>query len=198
MKDLQKVIWSRSEGGWFSDDVREAESSNSQPPKTLLFFFTLVTGHRRSLSLKLSDTRVCEPQIRAGEAASREPRRRPGPRCVALQSGQPLIDWCVIYTYTSRYKITTGALPTGPPLSAKKRSYPHTGSACIYPTLTNCAPRAIQTQSPQPKPPPYTRTCGRRKRSYGRASISTRGTFSRFTIGAALYMYIRIYIYIYI
>ena len=34
---------------------------------TLLFFFfsTLVTGPRRSLSLKLSDTRVYEPQIRA-------------------------------------------------------------------------------------------------------------------------------------
>ena len=31
----------------------------------LLFFFTLVTGPRRSLSLKLSDTRVHEPQIRA-------------------------------------------------------------------------------------------------------------------------------------
>jgi len=31
----------------------------------LLFFFTLVTGPRRSLSLKLSDTRVYEPQIRA-------------------------------------------------------------------------------------------------------------------------------------
>ena len=29
------------------------------------FFFTLVTGPRRSLSLKLSDTRVYEPQIRA-------------------------------------------------------------------------------------------------------------------------------------
>ena len=29
------------------------------------FFFTLVTGPRRSLSLKLSDTEVCEPQIRA-------------------------------------------------------------------------------------------------------------------------------------
>jgi len=28
------------------------------------FFFTLVTGPSRSLSLKLSDTRVCEPQIR--------------------------------------------------------------------------------------------------------------------------------------
>ena len=29
------------------------------------FFFTLVTGPRRSLSLKLSDTRVYEPRIRA-------------------------------------------------------------------------------------------------------------------------------------
>jgi len=29
------------------------------------FFFTLVTGPRRSLSLKLSGTRVYEPQIRA-------------------------------------------------------------------------------------------------------------------------------------
>ena len=29
------------------------------------FFFTLVTGPRRSLSLNLSDTRVYEPQIRA-------------------------------------------------------------------------------------------------------------------------------------
>jgi len=29
------------------------------------FFFTLVTGPRRSVSLKLSDTRVCEPQMRA-------------------------------------------------------------------------------------------------------------------------------------
>jgi len=31
----------------------------------LFFFFTLVTGPRRSLSLKLSDTEVYEPQIRA-------------------------------------------------------------------------------------------------------------------------------------
>ena len=31
----------------------------------LFFFFTLVTGPRRSLSLKRSDTRVYEPQIRA-------------------------------------------------------------------------------------------------------------------------------------
>ena len=29
------------------------------------FFFTLITGPSRSLSLKLSDTRVYEPQIRA-------------------------------------------------------------------------------------------------------------------------------------
>jgi len=38
--------WSRAEGFFF-------------------FFFTLVTGPRRSLSLKLSDTKVYEPQIRA-------------------------------------------------------------------------------------------------------------------------------------
>ena len=31
----------------------------------LLFFLALVTGPRRSLSLKLSETRVYEPQIRA-------------------------------------------------------------------------------------------------------------------------------------
>ena len=30
-----------------------------------IFFFTLVTGPRRSLSLKLSDTRVYEPQMLA-------------------------------------------------------------------------------------------------------------------------------------
>ena len=33
--------------------------------RRLLFVFTLVTGPRRSLNLKLSDTRVYEPQIRA-------------------------------------------------------------------------------------------------------------------------------------
>jgi len=33
--------------------------------EVIFFFFTLVTGPRRSLSLKLSDTRVYEPQIRA-------------------------------------------------------------------------------------------------------------------------------------
>jgi len=33
--------------------------------RVFFFFFTLVTGPRRSLSLKLSDTRVYEPQIRA-------------------------------------------------------------------------------------------------------------------------------------
>jgi len=32
--------------------------------QAFFFFFTLVTGPRRSLSLELSDTRVYEPQIR--------------------------------------------------------------------------------------------------------------------------------------
>ena len=36
-----------------------------RPSRRLLFFFTLVTGPRRSLSLKLSDTRVYAPQMRA-------------------------------------------------------------------------------------------------------------------------------------
>ena len=35
------------------------------PRRSFFFFFALVRGPRRSLSLKLSDTRVCEPQIRA-------------------------------------------------------------------------------------------------------------------------------------
>ena len=35
------------------------------PPANFFFFFTLVTGPRRSLSLKLSDAIVYEPQIRA-------------------------------------------------------------------------------------------------------------------------------------
>jgi len=34
-------------------------------PPGVFFFFALVTVPRRSLSLKLSDTGVCEPQIRA-------------------------------------------------------------------------------------------------------------------------------------
>jgi len=40
------------------------------------FFFTRVTGPRRSVSLKLSDTRVYEPQIRArlGTTAGDVPR----------------------------------------------------------------------------------------------------------------------------
>ena len=33
-------------------------------PHTFFFFFTLLTGPRRSLSLKMSDTRVYAPQIR--------------------------------------------------------------------------------------------------------------------------------------
>jgi len=37
------------------------------------FFFTLVTGPRRSLSLELSDTRVYEPQIQAYCSSCRRP-----------------------------------------------------------------------------------------------------------------------------
>jgi len=60
----------------------------SQPPLPVLwalvstqcffFFFTLVTGPRRSLSLKLSDTRVYEPQIRAQWGGSGDLMRESG------------------------------------------------------------------------------------------------------------------------
>ena len=42
-----------------------ARSTVPVPFFFFFFFFTLVTGPKRSLSLKLSDTRVYEPQIRA-------------------------------------------------------------------------------------------------------------------------------------
>ena len=45
---------------------RSSPASPRKPLRSFFFFsFTLVTGPRRSLSLKLSDTRVYEPQIRA-------------------------------------------------------------------------------------------------------------------------------------
>jgi len=46
-----------------ADDAVHVVSPPS-PWTVLLFFFTLVTGPRMPLSLKLSDTRVYEPQIR--------------------------------------------------------------------------------------------------------------------------------------
>jgi len=59
-------------GGWgvypLLAGVRAAALRRRQPRHPLppgAFFFTIVTGPRRSLSLKLSDTRVFEPQIRA-------------------------------------------------------------------------------------------------------------------------------------
>ena len=48
------------------------------------FFFTLVTGPRRSLSLKLSDTRVYEPQTRAWNPVTPKPACRVA--CVGVAS----------------------------------------------------------------------------------------------------------------
>ena len=47
-------------------DTKSADS------RTFFFFFNLVTGPRRSLSRKLSDTRVYEPQIRNSKPALRD------------------------------------------------------------------------------------------------------------------------------
>ena len=48
---------------WFATLLQRARLAST--PVSPVFLFTLVTGPRRSLSLKLSDTRVYEPQIRA-------------------------------------------------------------------------------------------------------------------------------------
>ena len=45
--------------------AQKRESTAFGTCQVSFFFFTLVTGPRRSLSLELSDTRVYEPQIRA-------------------------------------------------------------------------------------------------------------------------------------
>jgi len=53
----------------------------------LLFFFTLVTGPRRFLSLKLSDKRVYEPQIRARrDKQKRHPQFRRGVQIVVADA----------------------------------------------------------------------------------------------------------------
>jgi len=46
-------------------DSSDLQDSFRSSDRCFFFFFTLVTGPRRSLSLELSDTRVYEPQIRA-------------------------------------------------------------------------------------------------------------------------------------
>jgi len=47
----------------FREHFGRAERMQNLNPKLLFFFFTLVTGPRRSLGLKLNDTRVYAPQI---------------------------------------------------------------------------------------------------------------------------------------
>ena len=55
----------RATAAFARGEERPVAHPNTYPSQgRLLFFFTLVTGPRRSLSLKLSDTRVHEPQIR--------------------------------------------------------------------------------------------------------------------------------------
>ena len=55
-----------------SQNLKDLKDS---PPSAFFFCFTLVTGPRRSLSPKLSDTRVYEPQIRARHQHARRARR---------------------------------------------------------------------------------------------------------------------------
>ena len=59
-------IWSRHLQAW--ELARRRGTRAPRRFERIFFFFTLVTGSRRSLSLKMSDTRVYEPQIRSGKA----------------------------------------------------------------------------------------------------------------------------------
>ena len=67
--DLQRMVDEGvSTGGWegLSTDRREAPGTYLTTLAAMLrYFFTLVKGPRRFVSLKLSDATVYEPQIRA-------------------------------------------------------------------------------------------------------------------------------------
>jgi len=93
------VWWGRD---WVLEKQRSAAFAMGHHPRlgarsqVFFFFLTLVAGRRRSLSLKLSDTRVYEPQIRARLAGAGTRRGavahdlRPGMRggglCISFRS----------------------------------------------------------------------------------------------------------------
>ena len=89
-------------------------------PDFFFFFFTLVTGPRRSLSLKLSDTRVYEPQIRArlGTTAPRREQMR-GPELGVLHSEAMLGNTEKEYTGENER-------PRGPGLETRGNERPRT------------------------------------------------------------------------
>jgi len=74
------------QGAGFRVEVKMVSSSR-QEAECFFFFFTLVTSPRRSLSLKLSDTRVYEPQIRGGMLPSWFTRGPPAPVLNAAYGG---------------------------------------------------------------------------------------------------------------
>jgi len=111
-------------------------TSKSEGWTLLFFFFTLVTGPRRSLSLKLSGTRVYAPQIRARLGTTAHFCRvivlklRAVPSC-ADGLALPGSGWQIILTLTSRVarckSVNLGAKmsPVSPLLvRPHKRSHP--------------------------------------------------------------------------
>ena len=61
MAGLGDTVWKKINEAKSGADIKKISGNDPM----VVFFFTLVTSPRRSLSLKLSDTRVYEPQIRA-------------------------------------------------------------------------------------------------------------------------------------
>jgi len=71
MAKTTSSIWSTWEGCcWWTLSRLTTWSYAPSAGPPFLFFFTLVTGPRRSLRLKLSDSTVYEPSIRAGPPPS--------------------------------------------------------------------------------------------------------------------------------
>jgi len=69
-----KLAWGAQEDEQVMSMRATIVALNASLESYQVFFFTLVTGPRRSLSLKLSDTRVYAPQIRGPSSVAASER----------------------------------------------------------------------------------------------------------------------------
>ena len=95
-------------GGGADGDPARLRSPQVLASFLFFFFFTLVTGPRRSLSLKLSKTRVDEPQIRARLGTTAHLCKVIVPKLRAVPSCADLIQLSIVLTLGSLQSV----LPT--------------------------------------------------------------------------------------
>jgi len=128
--DPRRVVCAFLERARAASSLRVARSVAEAKRNPFFFLFTFVTGPRRSLSLKLSETRVYEPPIRAGLGtithflvAWREKRRGRG-----KDPGPPVQSWVKL----------TRAWP--PPLAGVSRPGTSRWSVLTSTSRLRCAP----------------------------------------------------------